>query len=97
MGLRLPILFAFLFIISLSQASLLDPLLKSPLVDKTFTFSTDPVTEVLIGFGVATPLSALKLFMPFACVRNGFELAFEGLDVYVYYNQMLTQDSYKNA
>ena len=52
------------------------------------TFGLPGWAEVMIGFAVGTPLQALKLFIPFSCVKNTIDIAFESFDFYIFYDQM---------
>jgi hypothetical protein len=42
----------------------------------------------MIGFAVGTPLQSIRLFFPYSCAKSMFDLAFEGFDFYIFYDQM---------
>lgn len=75
-----------------SQTYLLD---QHPSLKQKFTFGLPAWAEILIGFGIGTPVQGLKLFFPYVCIRNALQVLVESADFYFFYDGILNLDSFK--
>ena len=95
------LLIAFALLVSISTQTSVETEAKitkgsSKILDM-FTFGWPAWAQVLIGLSTGTAFQALRLFLPFDCVRAGFDMTLNGMDFLVFYQQMIHDDYTKNS